>query len=346
MIISRTPFRVSFFGGGTDYPDWYLQEGGAVLSTTIDKYIYITCRYLPPFFEMRHRVVWSKIENIWRIADIEHPAIREGLRYLGFADDVGVDIHYQGDLPARSGMGSSSAFAVGLVNALTALNGERISKHEMALCAIHLEQNLLKEAVGAQDQVAAAYGGLNLIEFLRSGDIGVQPIILPPARNAELENSLMLFYSGISRYSSEVAAEMVANIPDKRDELTHMRAMVDQGYDILSGKGPLSDFGELLHETWIRKRNLSSRVSNDTIDGIYERARKAGALGGKLLGAGECGFMVFFVPPEKSESVRYALCDLLHVPFQFSSQGSTIIHYDPEAISNNVDRENPTRASA
>jgi len=346
MIISRTPFRISFFGGGTDYPNWYLKEGGAVLSTTIDKYVYITCRHLPPFFKTRHRVVWSKIENVSRVDQIEHPAIREGLRYLGFDDEVGIDIHYQGDLPARSGMGSSSAFAVGLVNALTALHGERISKHEMALSAIHLEQTLLKEAVGAQDQVAAAYGGLNLIEFLRAGDIGVQPIILPPARNAELEGSLMLFYSGISRYSSEIAAEMIANIPNKHDSLKRMHDMVTQGCDILSGKGPLSDFGELLHEGWLNKRGLSTRVSNETIDGIYTRARKAGALGGKLLGAGESGFMMFFVPPQKFESVRHALRDLLHVPFQFSSQGSTIIHYDPESISNGANRPSLKQVTA
>ena len=334
MIISRTPFRVSFFGGGTDYPDWYTQEGGAVLSTTIDKYVYITCRYLPPFFDMRHRVVWSKIENVWSIDEIEHPAIREGLRYLGFADELGVDIHYQGDLPARSGMGSSSAFAVGLVNALTALNGERVPKHQMALAAIHLEQNLLNEAVGAQDQVAAAYGGLNFIEFQRGGEISVQPMILPPGRLRDLEDGLMLFYSGISRFSSEIAAEMISNLPSKRETLFRMRAMVDEAVEILSGDRPLDDFGALLHETWTLKRGLSSRVSNDTIDGIYNRARKAGALGGKLLGAGESGFMLFYAPSDRRDAVRHALKDLLHVPFRFSGQGSTVIHYDPEAYAN------------
>ena len=341
MIISRTPFRVSFFGGGTDYPDWYLKEGGAVLSTTIDKYVYITCRYLPPFFEMRHRIVWSKIENVWEIGDIEHPAIREGLRYLGFEDSSGIDVHYQGDLPARSGMGSSSAFAVGLVNALTALKGNRIGKHEMAMAAIHLEQDLLHEVGGAQDQIAAAYGGLNFIEFQRSGDISVNPMIIPPARLRELEDGLMLFYSGISRYSSEIAAEVISNLSSKSKTLLRMRAMVDDAVGILSSDRPLDDFGALLHETWSLKRGLSSRVSNSTIDDIYERACKAGALGGKLLGAGESGFMMFFVPSQKRDAVKEELQDLLHVPFRFSSQGSTVIHYDPENSANGIERPAP-----
>ena len=330
MIISRTPLRISFFGGGTDYPAWYLKEGGAVLSTTIDKYIYIPCRYVPPFFETRHSIVWAKMENVLKIDEIEHPAIRTALRYLGFNDDFGVDIRYQGDIPSRSGMGSSSAFVVGLLNALKALNGERMSKHQLALTAIHLEQNILNEAVGAQDQVATAYGGLNFIEFLRGGEICVQPVILPQDRMHQLDDCLMLFYSGISRFSSEIAAQVVANIPTKSDSLNRMRNLVDDATKVLSGDHSLDDFGALLHDTWVLKRGLSNRVSNDTIDGIYERARKAGALGGKLLGAGESGFMLFYVPQDRREAVLHTLKDLLHVPFKLSPQGSSIIHYDPE----------------
>ncbi len=331
MIISRTPFRVSFFGGGTDYPQWYLKEGGAVLSTTIDKYVYLTCRYLPPFFEVPHRIVWSRVENPARIVDIQHPAIREGLRMLGFNDSEGLDIHYQGDLPARSGMGSSSAFAVGLIRALSALKDSHIDKHDLALKAIHLERDVLQETVGGQDQVAAAYGGLNHIEFLPSGEIVVNPVAPRPPRLAELEASLMLFYTGISRYASEVAAETVANLDKKAESLREMRRLVDEAMAVLAGNGPLSRFGELLHRSWLLKRELSPRVSNDAIDRAYTRALDAGALGGKLLGAGEAGFMVFFVPPERRKIVLMALGDLLYVPFRFSWQGSTIIHHDRES---------------
>jgi D-glycero-alpha-D-manno-heptose-7-phosphate kinase len=330
MIISRTPFRISFFGGATDYPDWYLREGGSVLSTTIDKYNYLTCRYLPPFFEMRHRIVWSRIENVFDIDEIQHPAIRGCLQMMDFPNDHGLDIHYQGDLPARSGMGSSSAFAVGLINALTALRGKRIGKHPLALAAIHLEQDVLRDAVGAQDQVAAAYGGLNRIDFLRSGEIRVEPVILPPARIAEFEGHLMLFYTGISRFGSEIAAQIIANIGQRSGALRRMRGMVDEAIDILAGTGPLSDFGSLLHEGWLLKRGLSERVTNSNVDAIYHTAMEHGALGGKLLGAGESGFMLFLVPPERQAAVKQAL-GLLHVPFRLSWQGSTIIHYDPES---------------
>ncbi len=332
MIISRTPFRVSFFGGGTDYSQWYLKNGGAVLSATIDKYLYITCRYLPPFFEVPHRIVWSRVENPARIEDIQHPAIREGLKALGFTDAEGLDIHYQGDLPARSGMGSSSSFAVGLIKALSALKGAHINKHELALKAIELEQDILRETVGSQDQTAVAYGGLNHIEFLCSGEIVVNPIALHPARLQELESSLMLFYSGISRFSSEVAAEIVTHMGQRNEHLRKMRKMVDESIDTMTNTGSLDKFGELLHQNWLLKRELSPRMSNSTIDGIYARARAAGALGGKLLGAGEAGFMMFFVPPDRRAAVLKALDGLLYVPFRFSWQGSTIIHYDPETI--------------
>lgn len=328
MIISRTPFRISFFGGGTDYPDWYLKEGGAVLSTTIDKYCYLTCRQLPPFFSERHRIVWSHIEIVPSISAILHPAVREGLKFLGFDDSLGLEIHHQGDLPARTGMGSSSAFAVGLIKAMTALQGKMIGKHELALQAIELEQHVLKECVGSQDQVAAAYGGLNLIYFLPSGDIRVEPVTIPKARIEELDKSLMMFYTGTTRFASEIAAKVVANMGSKQQQLRQMRGMVDRAVEILNSDTDLTAFGELLHQSWLLKRELSSAISNSVVDGIYDTAMESGAIGGKLLGAGDAGFMIFFVPPEKQDAVKQALAQYLRVPFSFETEGSTIIHYD------------------
>jgi D-glycero-alpha-D-manno-heptose-7-phosphate kinase len=328
MIISRTPFRVSFFGGGTDYPAWYLKEGGAVLSTTIDKYCYITCRYMPPFFrELKHRVVWRHVETVLTLWDILHPAIREGLPFLGFDDSIGLEIHYQGDLPARSGMGSSSSFAVGLIKALTALRQQMISKHDLALKAIELEQEVLKEDVGSQDQVAAAYGGLNVIRFLTSGEILVEPITIPQGRKNELQSRLLLFYSGTGRFASKVATSVIANLSDRRQVLTRMRSCVEDALAILAGNGSLDDFGLLLHESWTLKRQQSEMVSNPLVDGIYEKAREHGALGGKLLGAGSSGFMIFYVPPERQPDVIRALSDYLHVPFKFDNEGCTLIYY-------------------
>jgi D-glycero-alpha-D-manno-heptose-7-phosphate kinase len=328
LIISRTPFRISFFGGGTDYPEWYLKEGGAVLSTTIDKYCYLTCRQLPPFFADKHRIVWSHIETVSAISAVLHPAVREGLKFLGFDDSVGLEIHHQGDLPARTGMGSSSAFAVGLIKAMTALQGKMIGKHELALQAIELEQHILKECVGSQDQVATAYGGLNLIYFLPSGDIRVEPVTIPKARIEELDKSLMMFYTGTTRFASEIAAKVVANMGSKQQQLRQMRGMVDRAIEILNSDTDLTAFGELLHQSWLLKRELSSAISNSVVDGIYSAAMESGAIGGKLLGAGDAGFMIFFVPPEKQESVKQALAQYLRVPFSFETEGSTIIHYD------------------
>ena len=325
MIITRTPFRISFFGGGTDYPAWYRKEGGAVLSTTIDKYCYLTCRYLPPFFsEVKHRIVWRHVETVSNIGDILHPAVREGLQYLGFDDSKGLEIHYQGDMPARSGMGSSSAFAVGLIKGLMALRGETVSKHELALRAIDLEQNVLKEDVGSQDQVAAAYGGLNVIRFAQNGDIHVEPLALPPSRLEELQASLMLYYTGTSRTASAVAADVVANIPGKQDLLRKMHALVDRAVGILRGKSDLDEFGRLLDETWHLKRQQSARVTNPVVDGIYQKAMDNGALGGKLLGAGTSGFMVFYVKPANQVQMKKALSNHLHVPFKFETEGCTL----------------------
>lgn len=329
MIISRTPYRVSFFGGGTDYPQWYLKEGGAVLSTTIDKYCYITCRLLPPFFNVKHRIVWSHIENVSAISDILHPAVREGLQFLGVDDSVGLEIHHQGDLPARSGIGSSSSFSVGLIKAITALRGQMIGKHELALKAIELEQTILKENVGSQDQVAVAHGGLNLIKFSQSGDIQLEPVTISTSRVQDLESSLMLFYTGTSRSASQIASTVISNMPNKKRELRQMAEMVEQALNVLKGSGSLDEFGRLLHETWMLKRELGETVSNPEIDAIYQSAIEGGALGGKLLGAGGTGFMVFYVPQEKKQPVSRALGSYLQVPFRFETEGSSIIYYNP-----------------
>lgn len=329
MIISKTPYRMSFFGGGTDYPQWYLEEGGAVLSTTINKYCYITCRLLPPFFPVKHRIVWSQIETIDSISEIQHPAVREGLRLLGMDDGTGLEIHHQGDLPARSGIGSSSSFSVGLIKGLSALRGQMISKHDLALKAIELEQKVLKENVGAQDQIAAAYGGFNLIQFEQSGEINLEPVTVAAARLEDLESNLMLFYAGASRIGSEVAAELLNNIPNKKNELRTMATHVDDAMSILNGNGSMDDFGRLLHEGWLLKRGLSSSVSSPEIDSIYEKAINNGALGGKLMGAGGTGFMVFYVPKERRQSLRHALSGYLHVPFKFEREGCSVIYYSP-----------------
>ncbi len=328
MIITKTPYRISFFGGGTDYPAWYSEHGGAVLSTTIDKYCYLTCRYLPPFFIYRHKVVWSHIEIVSTIPEILHPAVRESLRWMEFDDTIGLEIHHQGDLPARSGMGSSSSFAVGLMKCLSALKGQMISKHDLALKAIELEQRLLGDPVGSQDQVAAAYGGFNVIQFFPSGDIRVQPLTVAPERLRELESNLMLFYTGTSRLAAQIGADMVGHMSERHSILQRMREMVDEAIDVLNGNGSICDLGYLLDESWNLKRQLSSLISNPQIDNIYRRALDAGALGGKLLGAGASGFMLFFVPIAAQGAVKAALPEFLYVPVQFEKDGCSVIYYD------------------
>lgn len=338
MIISRTPYRVSFFGGGTDYPDWFRREGGAVLSTTIDKYCYVSCRLLPPFFNLRHRIVWSHIETVGSIDEILHPAVREGLRALGFDDTTGLEIHHQGDLPARAGMGSSSTFIVGLVKALTALRGRMVSKPELARQAIELEQLRLKEHVGCQDAVAAAHGGLNVIHFPPDGDIRIAPVTIPPSRVAELQSRLLLFYLGSSRLASVIAGDVVANLKARRDDLHRMRGMVDEALAILNDGGDLDRFGRLLAEGWMLKRRLSPAVSTGAVDRIYQTAVDHGALGGKLLGAGGTGFMLFYVSPDRQAEVIERLAPCVHVPFQFESEGSSIIYYAPDESLNALER--------
>ena len=307
----------------------FQKRGGAVISTTINKYCYISCRYLPPFFQSKHRVIWSHIELVSTLNEILHPAVREGLKFLGFTDKTGMEIHYQGDLPARTGMGSSSSFAVGLLKALHALKGQMISKHELGLQAIELEQKILKENVGCQDQVAAAYGGFNLIQFNPNGSIQVEPITIAEERLENLQERLLLFYTGTSRIASQVAGELIANVGKNKETLRKMRAMVNQALTILSDHEDLDHFGDLLNESWQYKRSLSSSISNLTIDNIYELAMKNGALGGKLLGAGASGFMVFYAPVETHEGIKEALKGYLQVPFRFEFDGSSIIHYRP-----------------
>jgi D-glycero-alpha-D-manno-heptose-7-phosphate kinase len=328
MIITRTPFRISFFGGGTDYPGWYRAHGGAVLATTIDKYCYISCRYLPPFFENKYRVVYSKIENCLTLDQIAHPAVREGLRFVGM--NRGVEIHHDGDLPARSGMGSSSAFTVGLLNTLHALQGQMVGKRQLALESIELEQNVIREKVGSQDQVSAAYGGFNHILFQPNGEIFVQPVTISPSRLAELNGHLLLLYTGVKRTASDIASSYVGDIDAKKRQLRIMKDLVDEALSILTRGQPLRGFGELLHEAWLIKRSLSPMVTNSHVEAIYERARSAGALGGKLLGAGGGGFMLLFVEPGRSAEVKAALPDLIHVPFRLEYTGSQIIFFDPE----------------
>ncbi len=329
MIISRTPYRVSFFGGGTDYPGWYLKHGGAVLSTTIDKYCYIMARYLPPFFAHRYSIRYSRIEELNELDEIEHPSVRETLRFLELTR--GVEVNHSGDLPARSGMGSSSSFTVGLLNALLALQGRMISTKQLALGALRIEQELIQETVGSQDQVAAAYGGLNHISFLQSGDFSVRPITIPTRRRQALEDHLMLFYTGIIRTASNVASSYVDNIDAKRRQLRLMQTLVNEAIDTLSGSGVITHFGELLHEAWMAKRSLSAKVSNPEVDRMYESAREAGAIGGKLTGAGGGGFLLLFAPPDRHEQIRERLDGLIHVPFGFDSSGSRIVVADSES---------------
>jgi D-glycero-alpha-D-manno-heptose-7-phosphate kinase len=329
MIISRTPFRVSFFGGGTDYPAWFEENGGSVLATSIDKYCYITCRYLPPFFEHKHRIVYSKVENVNQTEDIQHPVVRVALELAEIKE--GMEIHHDGDLPARAGLGSSSAFSVGMLNSLYALKGKMIPKKHLAEKAIHLERNILKENVGSQDQIITALGGFKRIDFNTDHSFSETPVIVEPERKSELENHLLLFYTGISRFASNIAKKKIANIPKKKTELGIMRQMVDEGLEIITSGQSISDFGKLLHESWKLKRELSEGITTSLIDEIYQSALSEGALGGKLLGAGGGGFMLIFARPENHINIKKRLKDLLCIPFNFEGEGSQIILFQPDS---------------
>ena len=331
MIVSMTPYRISLFGGGTDYPLWYREKGGVVLSTSINKYCYITCRYLPPFFSHKHRLVYSKIESVTDISEIEHPSIRAVLGWMNW--EKGLEIHHDGDLPARSGLGSSSSFTVGLLNALTALRGGQLSKKDLSEKAIFIEQEIIKEAVGSQDQVAAAYGGFNKIEFLQDNTINVQPIILSTEKKKYLSSHFMLFFTGISRYASEVAKSKINNIRNREQELLKIGQAVEEALNLIySSDNFAGELGQLMHESWQYKQSLSDKVTNKTINEIYKTAIEAGAYGGKLMGAGSGGFMVFMVRPELQNQVRERLKNLTYVPFEFESFGSKIALYQPDGL--------------
>jgi len=328
MVITRTPFRISFFGGGTDYPGWYRKNGGRILATTIDKYCYLTVRYLPPFFDNKYRIIYNLMEGCKTVDEILHPAVREIIKFLKIEE--GLEIHHDGDLPARSGLGSSSAFTVGLLHALYALIGQMPYKQKLAKESIYLEQEVLKETVGSQDQVLAAFGGFNLVNFKTDGEMIVTPVTIPFKRIEELQNHLMLFYTGIVRTASDVAKTFVPNLQQKEKQLFAMNEMVDQAMNVLNSKTDIKEFGKLLHETWSLKRSLSPSVSNSFIDDTYLDAQSAGAVGGKIIGAGGGGFLLLFVPPSDQAKVKKKLNKLLHVPFKFEREGSQIIFFDTQ----------------
>jgi D-glycero-alpha-D-manno-heptose-7-phosphate kinase len=326
MIISRTPFRISFFGGGTDYPAWYEEHGGSVISTTINKYCYITARYLPPFFEYKHRIRYFKKEETRTIDDIEHPSVRETAKYLGI--DQGIEIVHSGDLPAQSGLGTSSTFTVGLLNSLHGLRNYMPTKRELALDAIHIEQKLIKESVGSQDQTAAAFGGLNRITFSKARTIEVDPIIISKERTVDLQDSLLLCFTGFARTASVIAEKKIAAISQRQSVLTEMMQLCDEAFKVLaSPTASLEEFGKLLHIQWELKKSLSESVSNNDIDTIYETGMKAGALGGKLLGAGSGGFILFFAPKTLHQKIKDSLIGKVFVPIRFEFTGSKIIYF-------------------
>ncbi len=325
MIISSTPYRISFFGGGTDYPAWYELHGGGVLSTTINRYCNIQARVLPPFFEHKYRIVWSKIETPTDSGQIEHPSVRAAIEHLGI--EQGLEIHHFGDLPARSGLGSSSSFTVGILNALHGLLGSLKSKQELAEEAVYLEHKIIQENVGIQDQIAAAHGGFNRIDIASDGKFRIEPLPIEVNRLAELEDHLLLIFTGVARTASDVAEKKIAALNAKEDALYQMAAMVDVAVDILMSDQDIRRFGELLHQSWLLKRSITPEISTDLVDGLYDRARNAGAIGGKLLGAGGGGFMLFFVEPEKREKVLDALNGYLAVPFGFENNGTHISLY-------------------
>lgn len=328
MIISRTPFRISFFGGGSDYPAWYLKHGGKVLGTTIDKYCYISTRYLPPFFNYKHRIVYSNMEYVNSLDEIKHPAVRGILKTFDPAQ--GMEIHHDGDLPARSGLGSSSSFTVGLLHALHALRGEMRTKRQLAQEAVHMEQHVLAEHVGSQDQIFATYGGLNTIDFHKDGAFDVRAMILPKERMTDFQGHLMLCFTGITRIASEVAKSHIENLEKRKREIQLMQQMTNEAIEILSDhKAPMERFGKLLHENWKFKRGLSEKISSPEIDQIYQTAMDCGAYGGKLLGAGGGGFMIFFAPPAVHPKIREKLSRLVHVNFRFEFLGSKIVVYEP-----------------
>ncbi len=330
MIITKTPFRISFFGGGTDIESFFREYGGAVLATTFDKYCYVTVRHLPRFFDYSTELSYAKTERVTKVEEIEHPAIRNAMKML---DMYEIRLGYEADLPARSGLGTSSSFAVGMLNAFYALKGKYADKQKLANEAIYLERTLCGEAGGWQDQISAAFGGMNRIDFSRDGVYTVKPVIIHPERKKKLNDNLMMFFTGFTRFSSDMQTINAIGYKTKVAQLQQMFALVDEAEKVLEDKNSdLDEFGRLLDRTWKLKRQTGSAITTDSIDGIYEMGIAAGALGGKLLGAGGGGFLVFYVPPEKQDAVKSAMGNLLHVPFQFENGGTQVIHYTPETF--------------
>lgn len=327
MIITRTPFRMSFFGGGTDMKDFFQEYGGAVLSTTFDKYCYVNVRHLPRFFDYSTEVAYSKIERVTALEDIQHPAVRNAMKMLNMHE---IRLTYEADLPARSGLGTSSSFAVGMLNAFHALKGKYVDKKRLADEAIYLERELCQEEGGWQDQIAASFGGFNRINFSKDG-YDVLPVIISKERKEQLNKSLMMFFTGFTRFSSDVQKANSGMSQEKIHRLQEMQLLVDKAEAILTDKhSDLDDFGRLLDYTWQLKRKTGNAVTNNNIDSIYSAGLKAGALGGKLLGAGGGGFLLFYVPLDKQSSVREAMKDLLYIPFQFENGGTRVIYYAAE----------------
>lgn len=328
MIITKTPFRMSFFGGGTDMEEFFSEHGGAVLSTTFDKYCYVNVRHLPRFFNHTSELSYAEIERVTAVEDIRHPLIRNAMKALDMHE---LRLSYDADLPARSGLGTSSSFAVGMLNAFYALKGKYADKERLAREAIYLERVLCQEAGGWQDQIAAAYGGLNRINF-SAGSFEVRPVIISPIRKKQLNDNLLMFFTGFTRFSAEVQKVNHVAAKEKTEQLKQMLYLVDDAEKVLTDKtADLDEFGRLLDYTWRLKRQTGSSISTGSIDALYEKGLKAGALGGKLLGAGGGGFLLFYVQPEKQAAVKEAMKDLLYVPFQFENEGTQVIYYAPES---------------
>lgn len=327
MVITRTPFRMSFFGGGTDFPDFYNTYGGSVISTTFDKYCYVNVRHLPPFFEYATELSYAEIERVNSVNEIKHPSIRECMKYLDMRD---IRLTYEADLPARTGLGTSSSFAVGMLSAFHSLKGKFKDKKTLAEEAIYLERTLCNEAGGVQDQIAVAYGGLNRIDFSSLG-FKVTPIIISNERKQQLNSNLMMFFTGFSRFSSDIQNSTQSALKDKTAELLELLSLVDEAQNILvDNHADLDDFGRLLHHTWQLKRGITSKISTNVLDEIYNRAISLGALGGKLLGAGGGGFFVFYVRPEKQKAVMEGLKNLLYIPFKFENDGVSTVYFSSE----------------
>ena len=329
MIITRTPFRMSFFGGGTDMKEFFTEHGGAVISTTFDKYCYVIVRHLPRFFDYSTELSYSRIERVTSVDDIEHPAVKNAMKMLDMHE---IRLTYEADLPARSGLGTSSSFAVGMLNAFYALKGKYASKKKLTDDAIYLERVLCNESGGWQDQIAASYGGFNRINFNKDGTYDVYPLIIHPDRKKQLDDNLMMFFTGFTRFSSDMQKANAKGYHDKTKQLLEMLDLVDQAQKILTDKSAdLDDFGRMLDRTWKLKRQTGGAITTNSIDELYQRGIDAGALGGKLLGAGGGGFLVFYVQPEKKQAVKDAMKDLLYVPFHFEDGGTRVIHYTPES---------------